>query len=345
MQRRPSFNELRAYGFHLGVPNGVAPRGWIEPGNIEMLANDAQIVTAPNATVPAELTAYYDPRVIDVITRPHKARAVFNEVKKGDWTTSHAKFRINELTGSSQPYDDFGDSRTSGVNYNWVTREQYVFQTVIEYGDFEEAVSAVAKIQLVADKQRGAAHILDTDANLFYLLGVSGRDIYGILNAPNLTPAITPLPSGIGNSVLWVDKNTQNVYGDILELFRQLVLQGDGWIDQSSAITLLCSPAAAVDLGKVTDLNTSVLDMLNKYFTALKVVTLPEMADPATGESIMLIADEMDGNPTGELAFSDKIRAGRIVADLSSFRQKWTSTTFGAIVRAPFAIATMRGIR
>ena len=343
--KRPSFNELRNYGFHLGVPNGVAPRAWVEGGNVAMLANDAQIVTVPNAAIPAELTAYYDPRIIDIVTRPRKAREIFGEVQKGDWTTSHAKFRLNELTGSTQPYSDFGQSRTSGVNYNWIVREQYVFQTLIEYGDYEEAVSAVAKIQLAADKQRAAAHVIDVDGNLFYLLGVAGRDIYGILNAPNLTAAIAPLPSGAGSSVLWTDKDTQAIYNDVLALHEQLVTQGDGWIDQDSALTLVVSPAAAVMLGKATNFNVSVMDMLNKYFKNLKIVTLPEMSDDTTGESIMLIADEMSGNPTGELGFSDKIRAGRVIPDVSSFRQKWTSTTYGAIVYYPFAIATMRGIR
>lgn len=343
--KRISFNELQAYGIRLAVPGATPPRGWIENGNIAMLANDAALVTIPNTAIPAELTAYYDPRIIDVVTRPRKAREIFNEVQKGDWTTSHAKFRMNELTGSTQPYTDFGQSRTSNVNYNWITRQQYVFQTLIEYGDFEEAVSAVAKIQLAADKQRAAAHVIDVDSNLFYLLGVAGMDIFGILNAPNMSAAISPLPSGTGGSVLWADKDTQQIYNDILALHEQLVSQGDGWIDQSSALTLVVSPAAAVWLGRATNFNVSVMDMLNKYFSNLKLVTLPELADDTSGELLLLIANEMSGNPTGELGFSDKIRAGRVVPDVSSFRQKWSSTTYGAIIYYPFAVASMRGIR
>lgn len=343
--KRISFNELQAYGIRLAVPGATPPRGWIENGNIAMLANDAALVTIPNTAIPAELTAYYDPRIIDVVTRTRKAREIFNEVQKGDWTTSHAKFRMNELTGSTQPYTDFGQSRTSNVNYNWITRQQYVFQTLIEYGDFEEAVSAVAKIQLAADKQRAAAHVIDVDSNLFYLLGVAGMDIFGILNAPNMSAAISPLPSGTGGSVLWSAKDTQKIYNDILALHEQLVTQGDGWIDQSSALTLVVSPSAAVALGKATDYNVSVMDMLNKYFSNLKLVTLPELADDTSGELLLLIANEMSGNPTGELGFSDKIRAGRVVPDVSSFRQKWSSTTYGAIIYYPFAVASMRGIR
>lgn len=345
MAKRPSFNELQDYGFRLSVPGAVPPRAWIESGNTDILARDAVLVTIPNTTVPAELTAYYDPRIIDIVTRPRKAREIFNEVQKGDWTTSHAKFRMNELTGSTQPYTDFGQSRTSGVNYNWITRQQYVFQTLIEYGDYEEAVSSVAKIQLAADKQRAAAHVIDVDSNLFYLLGVAGMDIYGILNAPNMGPSIAPLPSGAGGSVLWADKNTQEIYEDILALHEQLVSQGEGWIDQSSALTLVISPEAAVALGKATDHNISVQDMLNKYFSNLKIVTLPELSNDTSGELMFLIANEMSGNPTGELGFSDKVRAGRVIPDVSSFRQKWTSTTYGAIIYYTFGMASMRGIR
>lgn len=354
MAKRPSFSELRELGFHLQVPGGMAPRGWIDRKDIDTLARDAALVTTPNSTVPAELVAYFDPRIIDIVTRPRKAREIFNEVQKGDWTTPYAKFRQNELTGSTQPYTDFGQSGMSGVNYNWITRQQYVFQTLIEYGDLEEAVSSAAKIQLAADKQRAAAYVLDNDANLFYLLGIQGMDIYGILNNPDLPDAITPVSVGDDNSarVLWSDKDTKERYNDILALFQQLVTQCDGWVDQDSALTLVISPAAAVDLGLATDHNISVLDMLKKYFGNLRIVTLPELGDASDGaddeggdETLMLIANDMAGNPVGELGYSDKIRAGRIVPDVSSYRQKWVSTTYGAIIYYPLAVATMRGIR
>lgn len=345
MPKRPSFNELQALGFFLHVPGGVAPRGWIDPNSIDTLAQDAALVTVPNSAVPAELLAYYDPRIIDIVTRPRKAREIANEVQKGDWTTPFAKFRVNELTGSTQPYSDFGQSRTSGVNYNWITREQYVFQTLIEYGDYEEAVSAAAKIQYAADKQRAAAHVIDVDANLFYLMGVQGRDIFGLLNEPTLSPAISPLPSGQGGSVLWADKTTQQIYDDILALFAELVAQCDGWVDEKSALTLAVSPAASVQFGKATDFNISVRKMLADNFSNLNIITLPELADDTSGESIRMSADDMAGNPSEELGYSDKIRAGRIVPDVSSLRQKWTSTTYGAIIYYPQAVATMRGIR
>lgn len=324
-------------------------KGWITNQTKRSIANDvfamdANLVTVPNTTVPADLLGYYDPKSIDILLRPRKARAIFGEVVKGDWTTPFARFRTNEVTGSTQPYTDYGQSRTSGVNYNWITVETYLFQTVIQYGDFESAVSAVAKVNLAADKQRAAATIIDVDANQFYLFGVSGRKIYGLLNAPSLTAPIAPAPTGTGNSPLWANKTTAQQWADILLLFQQLVKQTDGYVDNTTPIKLIISPELDVLLGKATDFNVSVMDMARKYFTNLTIVTLPEMSNETTGETMMMVADEVGGVDTGELATPLKLRAGRIIPDLSSFSQKWTSGTYGALIYFPLAIAQMRGM-
>jgi len=104
------------------------------------------------------------------------------------------------------------------------------------------------------------------------------------------------------------------------------------------------SPEIAVHLGMATDFNVSVKDMLDKYFSNLRIVTLPELSSATAGESLIMYASEVRGMPTGELAFSEKIRAGRVVPDLSSFAQKFTSTTYGFIMYVPFAFAQLSGI-
>lgn len=328
------------YGFHFGT----GFRDWITTDAMPRLARDAALITTPNTTVPAEFLAYIDPMVIDILTAPRKAREIFPEIKKGDWTTAYAKFRANELTGTTQPYTDYGQSGMSGVNYNWITREQYLFQTVIQYGDLEEAVTSAAKISLAADKQRAAANTIDLDANRFYLQGVAGKQIYGLLNEPSLIAPIAPAATGAGGSVLWADKSTQQIYDDIRALFARLVTQSRGWVDQNTPLTLAMSPDLAVALGKATDFNVSVQDMLDKFFRNLTIVTLPELSSATTGETMLLIAREVRGMKTGELGYSEKLRAGRVIPALSSFSQKWTAGTYGAIIYLPFAIAQMRGM-
>lgn len=336
---KPTFEQAREKGFVF--PGG---RMWIDKGNMGALAQDAALTTTPNTTVPAEFLAYVDPTVIEIMTAPRKAREIFGEEKKGDWTTPYMKWRSDELTGRTEAYSDYANGTTSGVNSEWMTRQQYLFQTSITYGDLEVAMSSAAKISLAASKQKAAARVIDVDQNKFYLQGVAGREIYGILNDPNLPASIVAAASGKGNSTKWADKTTSQIYDDILALFSQLVDQSNGLIDQATPLKLCMSPEISVRLGAATDYNVSVTDMIARYFKKLDVVTLPELHSAAAGETMFLIAPEVAGQKSGVLAFGEKIRAGRVIPHLSSFQQKYMATTYGGIVLQPFAFASMTGM-
>lgn len=338
--KTPDFNDVRALGFDF-----PGARQWIQPGNLRALAQDAALITTPNTTVPAEILAYIDPTVIEIMTAPTRAREIFTEEKKGTWTTPYAKWRRDEFVGNVTPYSDYSNGVTSDVNNDWQQREQFLYQTAIGYGDLELAVSSEARINLAASKQKAAAKIMDIAANRFYLLGVAGKDIYGVLNDPNLPTAVTPINVGTDSDPIlaWEKKTTTQIYSDILKLFAQLQSQSQGWIDQSTPLKLVLSPNMNHFMGVATDFNISVQDMLNKYFSSLKVVVLPEM-NTASGEVIMLIAPEATNQKTGILAFGEKLMAGRIVPDMSSFRQKFTAGTYGTVIHQPFAIAQMTGV-
>lgn len=336
---KPTFEQAAQYGFVF--PNA---RMWLSPENRARIAEDAALVTTPNTTVPAELLAYIDPMVIEIMTAPRRAREIFGEEKKGDWTTPYAKWRADEMTGRTEPYSDYANGTTSGVNSEWQTRPQYIFQTSITYGDLEVAMSSAAKVNLAASKQRAAANVIDIDQNRFYLLGVAGKEIYGILNDPNLPDAITAGATGTGSSTKWADKTTTQIYNDILALFAELSRQSSGLIDRDTPLKLCLSPEMAVRLGAATDFNVSVLDMLTRYFSNISIVTVPELHSMTAGETVFLIAPEVNGQRSGLLAFGEKIRALRVIPDMSSFRQKYVGTTYGGIVLMPFAFAQMTGM-
>lgn len=337
------FNDILDYGFDFAAQGAMG----FTPSRANLsaqLAADAALVTAPNSGVPVELTAYLDPKVVDILTAPRRARELASEVKKGDWTTSYTKWRMAEFVGSTQPYSDFAQGVTSDVNNEYAIREQYLFQTTIKYGDLEVAMSSVARVNLASEKQRAAANIIDIDSNRFALLGVEGKEIYGLLNDPNLPDAITPPNTGTGSSPLWSNKTTVQIYNDVLKLFNQLSVQSDGLIDYDSPLVLALSPAQATYLGSATDFNVSVLDMLKKNFTHLEIKTVPELGNVNSGQTVMLFAREVSGQQTAEIGYSIKVQAGRVIPELSSLRQKWVSSTYGGIVYMPFAFASMVGV-
>ena len=337
------FAEARQAGFNFyGQPRKWMTRANGGISNMSELAQDAALVTTPNTTVPVEVLAYIDTEVTEILTAPRRARELFDEEKKGTWTTAYEKWRVAELTGSTQPYSDYANGTTSGVNNEWQTRAQYLFQTSITVGDLEQELSAEARINLLADKQRAAATIIDIDANKFALLGVADRDIYGVLNDPNLPAAITAT-AGASGSTNWASKTTLEIYNDILDLFQTLVSQSAGLIDASTPLKLAVSPEISVLLGKSTEFGITVKSLLDQYFGSITIVVVPEL-HTTTSETAMLIAPRVAGQKTGVIAFSEKLRTGRVVYDMSSLRQKWVSSTYGAIIKMPFAIAQMTAI-
>lgn len=333
-----SFSQAAQYGFVFRQA-----REWMGD-DLQRMAHDANLITTPNTTVPAEFTAYIDPLVVEILTAPKRAREIFTEQKKGDWTTSYTKWEVIEPTGKTTPYSDYADGTTSGINVNWPTREQYLFQTTITYGDRESDMSGVAKLNLASQKQKAAAGIIDIDSNKFALLGVAGKEIYGILNDPNIPAAITAAAVGTGDSTYWADKSTVQIYNDILALFAELVSQSKGLIDVHTPLKLCMSPNMSVNLGSATGFNVNVQDMIEKYFDNISVVTVPELSSSSAGETMLMIAPEVNATPTGFIGFSEKLISSRVVPELSNFRQKFVSTTYGGVILQPFAIAQMTGI-
>ena len=325
------------------IENGTNKDGMgkIIPNNYTQIAMDTALTTNPGVALPVQLLSYWDTTAIKVLTAKRSAVEIFPEVKKGNFASARIEFRQMEDVGSTKPYSDFSHSGMSSVNYNFPFRENYRFQTHIIVGDLEAEMSGEAKINLIADKQRSATNAIAIDANKFFLFGVAGRKIYGILNEPNLLPAITPIV--VNSKTKWTDKTTQQRYNDVLTLFSELSTQLGGLIDQTSPITLAVSPAINVMLGSATDYNVSVMDMLNKFFTQLKIVIVPEL-EQEDEQTMMMIAPEVMGQRTGECISPEKFRTYQPYRQISSLSQKVASATAGFVLYNPTGIATMTGM-
>lgn len=332
---------MKQYG--IVFDTGAPIRGILANDSIDQLANDAAMVTAANSGIPVEFTSYIDPMVIPILTATRGAREIFGEAKKGDWTTSYARFQTSEITGEVEAYTDYGQGGASDVNPTFPVRTQYIYQTNIRYGDREVDVASRARLQLAADKQRAAATVIDIASNKFALYGVAGLEIYGLLNDPNLPATVSPLPNA-ALKTLWAEKSTKEIYEDVLYLFGKMADRGAGHIDANTELVLATSPATQVQLGKATDFNISARQMLETYFPRIRFVALPELAKATGGTSILLVAPTIEGLPTAQIGFSEKFRAMRLIPESSSFHQKFVGSSYGTIIYRPFAIGTMTGV-
>lgn len=308
-------------------------------------AMDAQpnLVTAPNSGIPAYFTNLVDPELIRVLVTPMKAADILGETKKGDWTTLTAQFPIVESAGEVSSYGDFNDNGMVTANVNWVPRQSYHYQTHTVWGERELDMYGEGRIGWAAELNVASALTMNKFQNKSYFYGIKGLENYGLLNDPSLTAPVTPGATGTDNSVQWKDKDGQQVYDDISgRLYAQLVSQTKGLISRTDKMTLAMSPSLEVNLTKTNQYNVNVTDQLKKNFPNLRVETAVEY-ETSDGEMVQLIADRLGEQDTGYCAFTEKMRAHAVVVGESSWRQKKSGGTWGAIIRQPLAIASMIG--
>lgn len=354
-QRNPDLVAAEAAGIFFPEATDFLLPGW--KSNYDM-AMDAQpaLVTVANSGIPAFLATVVDPDILRILTTKNQAAEIFGEVRKGSFVDVTAMFPVVEQTGEVSSYGDFSANGRVGANMNFPQRESYNYQTVIEYGELEMERAGLAKIGWAAELKEASVTVLNKFQNLTYFYGVAGLQNYGLLNDPSLSAPISPIPKTAGG-VAWFVNGAPNataneVYNDIISLFSRLVAQSSGNIDMKSKITLGLSPASAVALTFTNTFNVNVEDLLKKNYPNLTVKTAVQYGaltsqnpqGSAGGEIVQMIAERVEGQETGYCAFNEKLRAGVIVRGLSSFSQKMSQGTWGAIIRQPFAISSLIGV-
>lgn len=351
---------LEALGFswqHEGlVPKAYIPEGWKNNFNMAMDAQPA-LITDPNSGIPMWLTTLMDPQVYEILFAPVKAAEVLGEVRKGTWLDETAMFPTVEHTGEVSSYGDYANNGRAGANTNWPQRQAYLYQIIEQYGEREMERAGLAKINWVAELDKAAATIMARFQNRSYLYGVAGLLNYGLLNDPNIGASLTPATKSNGGATWFTAGGAPNataneVYNDILNMYEQLVSQTQGLVDKSTKLVLALSPQSEVALDFANTFNVHVTDLLSKSFPGLRIVSIPEYAARSNanpngvvgGNFIQLWAESIEGQQTGYCAYNERMRAHKIIPDLSSYKQKKTGGTWGTVIRMPIAVVSMIGI-
>ena len=340
---------MQRAGVHfMGVPNvdfqadgAAATLRFAQDG----FACDAQpaLVTVSKSGIPAFLSTYVDPKLIEVLVSPMKAAEIVgDEVKKGDWTTETAMFPVVESTGVTSAYGDYSESGNAGVNSNFPQRQSFHYQVMTQWGERELERAGLARIDWANRMNIASALTLNKYQNKTYFFGVSGLQNYGLLNDPSLSAAISPTTKA-ATGTSWANATAQEINADVQKLYKKLQTQANGLVELDTKMTLALSPLSEVYFTKTTDFNVNVADILKKNFPNLTVKTAPEYST-GSGELVQLIVDELEGQRTASCGFTEKMRAHPIVVGASSFKQKKSQGTWGTVIFRPFLIAQMLGI-
>lgn len=363
---------------------GLSDGGIVLPDNAQFMANTAstangvlRVETDFNATknrfaldaapeggffglnnigFPVQWYNLIDPKIIEALYTPLNATKLLSEKKEGDFTLDHVTLIVSELAGDVTAYSDFTSNFTAATNYSFPSRQTYRYQTGYMYGNLEVERAAAGKINLVSERQNAATNIMTRAANKFYLYGVQGMNIFGILNAPELDAPIEPeevtsLSDGTTKLTTWEEKLSDvqgaptHIYNDVLALVGEISNKTQGAVDlQGASFTLAYPPALHKCFGATNNFKVSVLETLQGLMPGLKLVQLPELA-AEEGNQIMLICDNAPGyGEPGFCIFTEKMRMSPVIADVNSYKQTMAAATAGAIITRPMLIASMSGV-
>lgn len=299
---------------------------------------DAQpaLVTAANAGILSLFTTYVDPRVIEILVQPTKAVELYGERKMGDWTEDTAAFPVAERTGTTTSYGDYNEGGVTGANINWPQRQSYHYQTFTRWGERELERNAKAKIDWANQQNEASILVLRKFQNASYLFGIAGLQNYGGINDPSLPAAIAVTSS-------WYTATADVIYGDVLRLVQQAVIQANGLIDAEQSFRMGISPQNVINFNKTNQYNVNVFDQIKKNFPNIKIITVPDFSTAASGgtELVQLIAESVEGQKTVDCAFTEKMRAHAMITLDSSWRQKKSQGTWGTVYYAPIFVASM----
>jgi len=308
------------------------------------IAMDAQpaLGTSPNSSIPSFLTNYFDPKVIDFLFSPLRGADVAGQESiKGDWTQNVITFNVLEFTGSVASYDDFSNNGVSKANTNFPSRQPFLYQTNIRWGELEAARMALTRIDWIAQQQRSTMNTLNRYQNLTYFFGVDGLVNYGLLNDPALPAAIPPI-----GGLAWSDPSAdgQKIYNDLLNLATDLITRSNGIVTSMSKMTLAMSPYASSYIKKTTTfMAVTAEELFKQQFPNVRFVVAPEL-DTVAGQTLRLKADADDGTLTEEVAYNLKLRTFPVFPNLSNYMQKYAQGTVGNLLYRPVLVSRMVGI-
>ena len=302
-------------------------------------------VTVSNDGVMVQFLNYIDPKIIDIAVAPNRAAEIFGEGKVSDWTQIYATFILAEQTGQPAAYGDFSKDGTSGVNFNYEQRQQFLVQAFMEAGDLEIERAGAGRIDLVNRKRIAQVRTLDQWQNRAYFFGVSGLLNYGVLTDPALTAANVPTTGAAGTT--WANKTALEIYADFLAAYQRILTASNGLlsvnVDTNIEIVFCLPNTVQAYLGKKNEFGLSVRGLVKETFPNARIESAPQFAT-ASGNILYAFIPGAEGEETIDLAFSEKLRSHRLILDDSSMRQKMTSGSWGAIIKQPFLIDQTIGI-
>lgn len=309
-------------------------------------------ITTGSITTPVQFLQSWLPGFVKVVTAARKIDELTGILTAGSWEDEEIVQGVMEVTGTSVPYGDYTNTTQASWNTNFERRTIVRFEEGMRVGSLEEARAAKMRVNSAEGKREGAALALEIQRNKIGFLGFnSGNNrTYGFLNDPAL-PAYADVATGASTSKAWSTKTFLEITADIREAAGYLENQSGGLIDTTSDnITLAIPTSHATYLSVTSDFGVSVLDWINKTYSNMRVVKVPELALANGGANVFYLFAESvkdsstDGGRTFVQVVPSKFQVLGVQKLAKGYEEAYTNATAGIMCKRPWAVVRRSAI-
>ena len=157
-------------------------------------------------------------RVFMQLLQPTVSRQVSHEYQLGVWETESIRIPTVSGVGHSEPYVDYGSGGMSTINSNWVARDTLRMMTTVSYGELEIQMYGQAKLDAIGLKREFMAERIALEQDKVWFFGYAGKQVYGLLNAPELANKMAVSANGISGFSYWSTKTYLEQVADVIAL-------------------------------------------------------------------------------------------------------------------------------
>ena len=310
-------------------------------------------LTAGGAPTPIQFLQQWLPGFVRIITSARKADKIIGISTVGAWEDEEIIQSTLENLGEVAPYTDYGNIPLASWQPNYARRTVVRFELGFAVGILEEARTARARIQTAAEKRVSVAQALEIARNrvAFYGFNNGQNNTYGLLNEPELLPALTAATGGAGDTK-WATKTFTEITADIRQMMAELQIRSMDNIDPETHPLKLNLPTGVNQYMSVTTgLGYSVRKWLQENYPNVSLETAPEFNDAVGGESVAYLQPESfddgisdDGGQVWMQCVPSKFYSLGVEKRAKNYLEDSSNATAGALLKRPLLVVRMIGV-
>lgn len=320
------------------------------------LADDSVAFNLPSSGAPLPLLTIWTNKQVHQIFKAMKLKAVAGDFQQGTFGTRQIKVPVIGAVGTVVPYDDLSMNGDNAYNVTYVTRNIAYFESSLSYGELEVAEWSISKLDAIGMKRNARDTVtipqFQNDLGFNGYTAVNYPAIYGVLNEPDLSPAITlpadgTIPGTTTKTTAWTGKDYSQILRDVQLLWSDILLRSLGTVNTNSKAKLCYPPSVEAALLTSTVFGVTVKEQLKKQYPNMEMESIPNF-EAALNSSTQTVVMLMLENPdTGEMPyqelFSVKYMAHRPIPMASSMAEKVSMGLGGVMLFYPIYVSMAFG--